>query len=224
MKGLKYVMAITQREYSEQYVEFFRRHGAENVLTKLAHGTATASVLDYFDLEKTEKVVVSAVVTNKELDSVKKGLVQELNLNAVGNGVAVVMPIDCIGGNTAKEYFVGKSPIDKEKEMSEVENKSVLIIAIVDKGYTDTVMDAARDAGASGGTVVKAKGTGAHLAKFFGVSMSEEKEMVYIISLKNKRDDIVYAIMEKAGTNTDAHGIVFALPVESVHGINGFND
>ncbi len=224
MKGLKYVMAITQREYSEQYVDFFERHGAANVLTKLAHGTATASVLDYFDLEKTEKVMISAVLTEDEIESVKKGLVSELNLNAIGNGVAVVMPIDCLGGNTAKEYFIGNKTIDKEKNMSEVENKSVLIIAIVDKGYTDTVMDAAREAGASGGTVVKAKGTGAHLAKFFGVSISEEKEMVYIISQKTKRDDIVYAIMEKAGNNTDAHGIVFALPVDSVHGINGFND
>ena len=83
-------------------------------------------------------------------------------------------------------------------------------------------MDAARSAGASGGTVVKAKGTGAELAKFFGVSISEEKEMVYIVASRNDRDNIMKAIMEKAGNNTDAHGVVFSLPVDSVVGIKNF--
>ena len=61
------------------------------------------------------------------------------------------------------------------------ESKSVLIIVIVNKGNTDVVMDAARSVGAGGGTVARAKGTGAEMAKFFGVSISEEKEMVYIV-------------------------------------------
>ena len=85
-----------------------------------------------------------------------------------------------------------------------MESKSVLIITVVDKGNVDLVMDAARSAGASGGTVVKAKGTGAEMAKFFGVSISEEKEMVYIIAPRTDRDAIMQAIMEKAGAKTEA--------------------
>ena len=102
------------------------------------------------------------------------------------------------------------------------ESKNVLIITVVDKGNTDLVMEAARGAGASGGTVVKARGTGAHIAKFFGVSISEEKEMIYIISSRADRDAIMHAIMEKAGGNTDAHGFIFSLPVDSVVGIKRF--
>ena len=105
-----------------------------------------------------------------------------------------------------------------------MESKSVLIITVVDKGNVDLVMDAARSAGASGGTVVKAKGTGAELAKFFGVSISEEKEMIYIVASRDNRDGIMHAIMEKAGRNTDAHGVIFSLPIDSVIGIKAFEE
>ena len=87
---------------------------------------------------------------------------------------------------------------------------------------TELVMEAARGAGANGGTVVRAKGTGAEIAKFFGVSISEEKEMVYIVSSRKGRDDIMKAIMEKAGGKTEAHGVVFSLPVDGVIGIREF--
>ena len=120
---------------------------------------------------------------------------------------------------------MGENAIEKkESELMNTENKTVMIVAIVDKGNTDLVMDSARGAGASGGTVVKGKGTGAEMAKFFGMSISEEKELVYILALKEKRDDIMKAIMEKAGSGTDAHGVFFALPVEKVVGINAFED
>jgi nitrogen regulatory protein PII len=104
------------------------------------------------------------------------------------------------------------------------QSKNVLIIAIVNKGNTDLVMNAARDAGASGGTVVKGKGTGAEIAKFFGVSITEEKEMVYIVSSREGRDAIMHAIMDKAGVKTEAHGVVFSLPVDKVVGIKHFEE
>ena len=99
-----------------------------------------------------------------------------------------------------------------------------MIITVVDKGNTELVMNAARTAGANGGTVVRAKGTGAEIAKFFGVSISEEKELVYIVASRESRDSIMKAIMEKAGTNTNAHGVIFTLPVDSVAGIKGFEN
>jgi nitrogen regulatory protein PII len=104
----------------------------------------------------------------------------------------------------------------------EKQSKSVLIITIVNKGNTDLVMDAARGAGAGGGTVLRAKGTGANMAKFFGVSISEEKEMVYIVAQREKRDNIMRAIMEKAGSNTEAHGVIFSIPVDGVVGLKDF--
>ena len=223
MLGIKYLTVITKREYSEQYIEFFRRHGVNGVMSKLCNGTATDVTLDYLSLEKTEKVMFETFVTDDKIKDITNGLVYEMNIDAIGNGIALFVQIDGVGGKSSLKYFVGDDTVDKKEESME-EVKSVLIITIVDKGNTETVMDAARTAGASGGTVVRAKGTGAEIAKFFGVSISEEKEMVYIAAKKDMRDDIMHAIMEKAGSNTEAHGVIFSLPIDKVVGIKAFEE
>lgn len=222
MLGLKYLIAITKREYAEQYLEFFNRQGVKGVLSKLCKGTATDNILDYLSLEKTEKVMFETVVKDEQIGELVKGLMLEMNINSVGNGIALFIPLDGLGGVSSLKYFTGQTSVEKKENVMEKETKSVLIVAVVDKGNTNLVMDSARSAGASGGTVVKAKGTGAEIAKFFGVSISEEKEMIYIVAQREKRDDIMRAIIEKAGSNTDAHGVVFTLPVDGVVGIKAF--
>ena len=75
-----------------------------------------------------------------------------------------------------------------------------LIVVILNEGYSDTVMDAARAAGAGGGTVLHAKGTGHKKAvKFFGVSLAEEKDMIYIVSPASRKAKIMNAIEKAAG-------------------------
>ena len=98
-----------------------------------------------------------------------------------------------------------------------------LIIAIYEKGHTDLVMDAARAAGAAGGTTIRAKGTGAGAEKFFGLSLAEEKEIVLIVSDNEKKKDIMKGIMQGAGIETKAHALVFSLPVTDTAGFR-FSD
>ena len=93
-----------------------------------------------------------------------------------------------------------------------------LIVAIYERGHTDMVMDAAREAGAAGGTTINAKGTGAGTEKFFGLSLAEEKEIVFIVSDVEKKKDIMKAIMQKAGVDSKAHALVFSLPVSDTAG------
>lgn len=100
-----------------------------------------------------------------------------------------------------------------------------LIIAILNEGYSDLVMDAARSAGARGGTVLHAKGTGKDMTeKFFGVSLAEEKDMVYIVASAAQKSDIMRAITRDAGTGTKAGAICFSLPISEVAGLRRFDD
>lgn len=222
MLGLKYLTVITKREYAEQYLDFFHDKKITLVNTVLCNGTASDSMLDLLGVEKTEKIMLEAVVLDDTVNAIKDGLKDQMNIDAVGNGIAVFVGVDGVGGAWSLKQLVGDATVEKKEEEKSMDNKFVLIVTIADKGYNELVMDAARDAGASGGTVIRAKGTGASMAKFFGVSISEEKEMVYIVALKENRDNIMKAIMEKAGGGTDAHGIVFSLPVDSVMGIRSW--
>ena len=80
------------------------------------------------------------------------------------------------------------------------------------------VMDAAREAGATGGTVIHAKGTGMEgAAAFLGVELVNEKELVLIVSRTSQKNTIMKAIME--GANPKAGAIVFSLPVTDTAGL-----
>ena len=95
-----------------------------------------------------------------------------------------------------------------------------LIIVIMNEGYSDTVMDAARAAGAGGGTVLHAKGTGSSRGEqFFGVRLADEKDIVYIIAYKDEKAAIMKAISEQAGPATKAGAICFSLPISAVAGL-----
>ena len=101
-----------------------------------------------------------------------------------------------------------------------MEFKHELIVVILNEGYADFVMDAARAAGAGGGTVLHAKGTGSRRGeKFFGVSLADEKDMVYIIAHADEKAAIMRAIHENAGPGTKAGAICFTLPISSVAGL-----
>lgn len=225
MEGVKYIITTTHRESAEKYTEFFYRHGVHNLIKVFATGSARDEALSAFGFERALKVVLCTVVSEEDAEEIYKGLIRETDITEHGNGFSIIVPLDGIGGESCKKYLLGDRPlIKKEKVEMEQKSKCVLLTVIADKGNVDVVMDAARAAGATGGTVISAKGTGAEIAKFFGVAISEEKELIYIVAKREDRDVIMKAIMEKAGRDTSAHGIVFSLPVEKVMGISSLED
>lgn len=96
-----------------------------------------------------------------------------------------------------------------------------MIMCIVNNGFADEAMDAARDAGAKGGTVLSARGTAnLEAEKAFQIQIQPEKEMVLILVDNDIKEDVLHALYSKVGTHTPAHGIAFAMPVDNVVGIN----
>lgn len=101
----------------------------------------------------------------------------------------------------------------------------ILIVAVANEGRTDTVMNAARAAGAAGGTVIHGKGTASEeAAHFFNISIASEKEMIFIVSKKEQKAQIMRSVLEKAGPGTEAGAVLFSLPVTSVEGFGLFDD
>jgi len=96
-----------------------------------------------------------------------------------------------------------------------------LIVVIVNQGYDEIVMSAAREAGARGGTIFNARGTAEaqDLVKFMDITLHPNKEIVFILTAKSTRDKIMTAVKEAAGLATDGAGIIFSLPVDSVMGV-----
>ena len=101
----------------------------------------------------------------------------------------------------------------------------ILIVAVANEGRTDTVMNAARAAGAADGTVIHGKDTASEeAAHFFNISIASEKEMIFIVSKKEQKAQIMRSVLEKAGPGTEAGAVLFSLPVTSVEGFGLFED
>ena len=100
------------------------------------------------------------------------------------------------------------------------ERKYDLIIPVLNRGFADTAVEAAKQAGAQGGTIFYARGTGIHeVEKFFGVTIQPEKEVILNLVKHELTKEIMQAIVEKAGLNTPGRGLSFAVPVEEALGI-----
>ena len=95
-----------------------------------------------------------------------------------------------------------------------------LIVAIVAEGYVDEAMEAAREAGAAGGTIIRARSlANAKAEQFIGISVHEESEVLLILARREGKLAIMDAISRSAGLKTEAGGMLFSLPVDKTVGV-----
>lgn len=229
MDGLNMVITITDRERTETAINLFRENNVFTTDIVLGQGTASREMLDYLYLNPSEKAIVFGVVTGAGLLPLLKAFKRKMFIDVPGNGIVAVVPLNTIGGRRSLEYMLDGQAVDttqrSQEEAERMERMSVktdheLIFVIVNEGYSDLIMDAARGAGAAGGTVIKAKGTGAeYTEKFFGFSIASEKEIHLLVTPAQGRNNIMKAIMEKAGLESKAQSIVFSLPVSHALGL-----
>ncbi len=99
-----------------------------------------------------------------------------------------------------------------------------VVLCILNNGFSEVAMDAARAVGAKGGTIMHGRGTASKDAeKLFNITVQPEKEIVMILVAEKIRDAVLKALYDSVGVNTDAQGIAFTIPVESVVGIGKRN-
>ena len=91
-----------------------------------------------------------------------------------------------------------------------------VIFCIVNSGFSEAVMDAAREFGARGGTVMRARGTAnSEAEKYFHITVQPEKEIVMILVDAKIKDDILHALYKSVGLKTPGQGIAFSMPVDT---------
>lgn len=207
-----------------------------NLLQKICHdlglpisvilrgrGTAVKSMLDLLGLESNEKRVVISVADNEKLKKFIKEQKKNMFIGVPGHGIVVSVPIKSIGGKRTMEMLNADPRNIGEKP--EFNPSYELIVAVANEGRMDMVMNAARAAGATGGTVLHGKGEGnKNEEKFYNVSIASEKEVILIVARKEQKSDIMRSILEKAGPNTEAETVVFSLPTSEVAGFGLFDE
>ncbi len=220
MNSLYMLGIIANRGMRDKFIQFFKLHNIHVTLTVLGQGTASGAILDYLGMETTDKTLYFAFVTRDTWKLLKKDMYAQVKIDVPGRGIAFLIPLSSMGGKMQLQYVTVGQEFSIEEESTLQNTEYELLVTIANSGYIETIMDAARSADAPGGTVIHAKGTGAeHAKRFLGISLAEEKEMIFIVVRKRQKNAIMKAIMEQAGTNSPAGGIIFSLPVTSTAGL-----
>lgn len=216
-----YIMTtIIDRKNSKKYIDLYKKDKLEVMYITLGEGTAGGDILDYLGLEASEKMVIFNFVQQRDWMLTKKDLQRKLQIDAPGEGIAFLVPLSSIGGKRTLQFLLDRQELPESEESTLKDTTYELIVAIADQGNLEMVMDAARGAGAYGGTVIHAKGTGMEYAeKYLGVTIAAEKAMIFIVTKKDQKNSIMKAIMEQAGMQTPAKTIVFSLPVTDTAGL-----
>ncbi len=96
------------------------------------------------------------------------------------------------------------------------------VFCIVNSGFADTAMDAARKAGAGGGTILRGRGTaGRGSEEIFNIHIQPEKEMLMLVVPAEIRDTVLRTLYHAAGLDSEGQGIAFSMPVEKIIGLRG---
>ncbi|MEA5016577.1 MAG: hypothetical protein VB099_18650 [Candidatus Limiplasma sp.] len=191
-------------------------------------GTANSEMLKAFGLSGSEKTVCVCIEPAFQVKPLMTALVERMELTRPGNGIAFIIPISgvstALSGMFTQDFEEHRErwieTMDREMEHISHDIKYELVIAVVNQGYSEEVIDVAHASGARGGTIIHARRAGAaEASKFFGISVQEEKEIVAILMPKNAKKELMQAISKACGLKSEARGIVFSLPVESCAGL-----
>lgn len=213
------VAAVVDSTQGEKVLQIYRHNHVLIDFMCMAHGTARTEMLDLLGIGETSKVIVLCLTNKAKASLLLDRLGRELQMRYPGHGIAFSIPITGIGVRWHKLL----TQADKEEEypVNTCERTGFDVVAVVmEQGYTNQMMDAARRAGARGGTVISARGIAEdEVKKFFGIEIQAEKELVFLVVRSEEKQAVMTAIMKEVGMKTPSHGIVLSLPVSGAIGL-----
>ena len=225
MSSLYFMTIICDRNQTRRFLAFYKEHGVSVTFQALGRGTAASEILDSFGLEASEKAMLFSVVTDSEWRELKRGLETQIKIDIPLHRPQLPPQHHPEGGGRQLQFLIEGREFKKGEESALKDTKYELLVVIANQGYTEMIMEAARKASATGGTVLHAKGTGMEKAEtFLGVSLAQEKEMIFLVVKKEAKNPIMRAVMEEAGLNSKAKSIVFSLPVTETAGMRLIED
>ena len=219
---MNYIISICDPKAAPKLTEICSELGLRIAVSLHGRGTAVRSMLDILGIEDNEKRVILTIANRKKTKEFIREQKRRLFIGVPGHGVAVAVPIKSIGGGKTVAFLNGEQQI--AKYTPELIYAYELITVIANEGRSDLVMNAARSAGAKGGTVLHGKSTGAKDSeKFYNISISGEKEVILIVAEAAQKSEIMRSILKNAGPDSEAGAIVFSMPVSEVAGFGMFD-
>ena len=224
MEHFKLIITIVDRGKGGKAADLFRSHHLHFDFACLGAGTASSRILNYFGLDETAKELVWTLSPQSRVPRLLEEAHRALELFRPGKGILFSVPLTGISAQIPpvllKPEYESEEPPMEETKKNAPRHPYQLVLTIVNRGSSDTVMEAARSAGARGGTVINARRVGFEDAQnLLGFTLQPEKEIVAILVPTGQKLPVMQAINREAGLTTDCRGVLFSLPVDDIMGL-----
>lgn len=203
---MKLITAVVPRDGGERLTRAAMESGCRGGTVLMGRSLARTNFAAVLGLGESTRDVILLVVEDDVSAAVMGAIRRATKTERRRFGEAFVTPVGSLakGGGYREEAGRGEANVMDE-----------MITVIVNKGYADDVMAAARTAGAGGGTVVTARGTAREDdARFFGMHIVPEKEMLIIVVPTAKKAAVMDAIRSVRCLKEPGMGIAYSSPVE----------
>lgn len=211
------VFAITNQGNEKKVKEAYDQSGVGGIFTCHGQGTAPSAMMSLFGLNGREKIVSAGFTDRSNTARLFRHLDEKMSFSEKGRGIAFTVAPSSMQSQVMST--INKEEQGDENQMSE-QIPYTAILAAVAGGFSDDVVEAARSAGARGGTIIKGTRDMHHeVSETLGVPLVEEQEFVLILVPREMKAQVMDAITAKCGIKTEAHGIVSSFPVDEVFGI-----
>ena len=208
------LISIVERGSGNKLNKLYRENQVYVSLRCEGTGTATSEIMDILGLGSSEKDILISTATAAAAGALLERLDGEQLVP--GRGIAFSLPLTALSSLVAA--FVGLvTKTEKESDM-EQQQKHSLILVTVNQGFTETVMDTARKAGARGGTIIRARWAGDEsFAQARGITtLQAEKEIIFIVVPKEIRGNVMDAVTRAHGIHSEAGAMVCAMGIEQL--------
>jgi nitrogen regulatory protein PII len=197
-----------------------KKNGATGTTIMMAFGTVKNPVLRFLELCDTRKEIVIIAVESVLKKKIMLSLDQKFHFNKEYHGIAFSVSIAGLFGAHTCSRCSQEIRTDSEVE-GEVKMMHHAIMGIVEKGSAEQVIESAIKAGAGGGTIINARGSGIHeTARLFAMDIEPEKEIVLIVTDSEKTKEIVQSIRSDLEMDEPGKGILIVLDVNDVIGLH----
>ena len=220
---VKALVTIVDRGRGANLGAFLNKKYAQISFVLMGRGTASSDILDMLGIGSSDKDIVLTLADAQALPELMNELSGRRLIRFSSRGIAFTIPISAISA-LLQGALTGQRPADETKEetMASTTYPYSLILVAAQRGYTEEIMRLARGAGATGGTILHARGIGHGEAEhFLGITLLDEKEIVAILAPAQDKTAIARAINEAFGVRTEAQALVLTLPVEEMTQVNG---
>jgi nitrogen regulatory protein PII len=213
-KEFELICVIVNYGLGSDIIKFSKQHGITGGTIFYGKGTIKNAFLEFLDLAESRKEIVLMAAEATTAHTVLVELNKKFKFCKPNHGIAFTTSIMNILGTDNCTWKV-------EEESRGVANLMYnVIVAIVDRGRAESVIEAATEAGSKGGTIINARGSGIHeTSKLFSMEIEPEREIVLIISEKELTEKITESINNRLEMNEPGNGIIFVQDVNKTYGL-----